>query len=125
MRGLEQSAIVVRPYIDFHPSEEWRVFIKDKKVVGITQYYFGSFFPQLTEEVVKSVDNEIRCFIEDIVLKNVELDNYVVDMVIGADDRPTVLLEMNPYGLSDPCLFVDYQSFDGSIKWIKSENELM
>ena len=44
-----------------------------------------------------------------------DLDNFVVDVVIE-DDKITIL-EMNPFGLSDPCLFYSYDKLDGSIKY--------
>lgn len=117
LRYLDNSSIIIRPYIEFEPYEEWRVYIKDKKIVGVSQYYYQSEFPELTTEAVISTDIEIRKMINNIVIPNMTLSDYIADIIVGRDGRPTVVLETNPYGLSDPCLFGNYNSFDGTTIW--------
>lgn len=109
---IDKYYLIVRPYIDFSPRDEWRVFVKDGEVIGITQYYYAANF-EYTSLELSMIESNIKSFMHKIVIPNVGTDTYVADIVLH--ETPT-LLELNPYGLSDPCLYVDYKSFDGKIK---------
>ena len=122
LRYLDVPQLVIRPYINFHPQDEYRVFINQKKIVGISQYYYSETFPLLSDPKIAILDEStIRKFVNEIVIPNFKIDNYIADIVIGTDGRETVILEANPWGISDPCLFVDYQSFDDSFRYNKAE----
>lgn len=104
-KTLHKFQIIIRPYISFHPKNEWRCFIKGRKLVGISQYYYAEVFDGLNS-------NGIADFINDIVIPNMTVDSYIADVV---NEEKPILLETNPWGFSDPCLFKDYCHFDGSI----------
>lgn len=123
LKHLPTASIVVRPYINFDPSKEWRVYIQAKQIVGISQYYYQSIFPALDDSAVGAIKDEIKELIYSIVVPNIKLDDYVVDIVIGYDVlRKTTILEINPYWMSDPCLFERYNAFDRTIVWNKYPN---
>jgi hypothetical protein len=123
LKYLPTASIVVRPYINFDPSKEWRVYIQDKRIIGISQYYYQSVFPAFDETLVGAIKDEIKEFIYSIVVPNMELSDYVADIVTGYDVlRKTTVLEINPYWMSDPCLFKSYNSFDRTIVWNKYLN---
>lgn len=111
---LAESALVVRPYIEFEAWREWRVFVDEGKIVGISQYYYFDHFPELTEEVVKTHVEKIRKIVEEIAIPNMELPSFVTDVVVM--DGWAMLLETNIFGLSDPCLFKNYDNFDGTTR---------
>jgi len=48
------------------------------------------------------IESRIRDFINDICIPNMKTKTFVADLVIDKDK--IILLETNPYGLSDPCL---------------------
>ena len=118
LRHLPQASIVVRPFIKFRASEEWRVYIKDKKIVGISQYYYHSEFPELDKKEMDFINQEVRDIVNDIVIPNIPLNDFIADIIVGNENRPTVVLETNPYGLSDPCLFGGYEFFNGKTRWV-------
>jgi hypothetical protein len=115
---LDTAALIIRPYIRFDPEDEWRVFIENKNIVGISQYYYHAEFEKLDRKYVaiNSID-KIKKLINDIVIPNTTIDSYIADVVVGVNDDPTVVLELNPFGLSDPCLFKSYNKFDGCLWW--------
>jgi hypothetical protein len=47
-------------------------------------------------------------------------DSYIADIIVGNDKRPMTILETNPFGISDPCLFEQYSNFDGKTWWRKN-----
>lgn len=110
--ALDKFYLVVRPYVDFKERDEWRVYVEDGKIVGISQYYYTTPFGYSQEELA-ATEKSIRDFMRDIVLPNVSIPSYVADIVFNP--KP-LLLELNPFGLSDPCLFGSYNSLDGSMK---------
>lgn len=112
----EVAALVIRPFIEFSASDEWRVFVVDGKIVAITQYYYFDHFPDLTPEKVSLVEICIRKFNDEVVVPNMKVKTFVADYI--TDGEVIKILETNPYGLSDPCLFT-YDEFDGSIRWVK------
>lgn len=111
------AALVLRPYVEFSASDEWRVFVLDGKIVGITQYYYATRFPDLTPEKVIAVESRIRSFQDEIVSPNMNTKTFVVDYLTDGDEIK--ILETNPYGLSDPCLFESYENLDGTIRWVQ------
>lgn len=111
---IETPCFVVRPYINFPAYKEWRVFIKNKTVIGISQYYYNTKFTELTKEEIEFALSEIQKIITEVAIPNFALENYVVDVIVGDKNRKTILLEANPYGLSDPCLYYSYDALENS-----------
>jgi hypothetical protein len=121
LRHLNTAALVVRPFVEFHPKNEWRAIISDRKIMGISQYYYFDEFKELTPEAVKIVDAKVRGFLNDIVIPNMSIGNYIADIIVGEGDTPTIVLETNPYGLSDPCLFKKYgDHMKGQTLWLRN-----
>lgn len=117
MRYLENPYIVIRPYIYFDPMDEFRVLVEKGKIVGISQYYYHSIFE--SERELDELDLSIRAFVNEVVIPNMGIDTFVVDVV--ADEEGFVnTLETNPYGMSDPCLFGSYDKLDGSFLYKKA-----
>ncbi len=115
LKYTDKASLVVRPFIPFEAWQEWRVFVKDNKIVGISQYYYLSTFEKLTPIYVKQVQKSITDFIDTIVIPNMAIPNYIADVVVDGTD--VKLLETNPWGLSDPCLFGSYENFNGDLAW--------
>jgi hypothetical protein len=117
---LDVPHLVIRPYIDFHPSEEWRILIEDGRIVGISQYYYDSDFGY-SPNLIKNIEDKIRSFIYDTVKPNLQIESFVADVVTNGDSIK--LLELNPFGLSDPCLFISYDNLDGSFRYNRNSKE--
>lgn len=88
------------------------MFVKDGELVGISQYHYFEVFEyeKRTERVVGWACEHIM----NIINRSMPIKTYVCDVFI-TNDFP-VLIEINPWGLSDPCLLESYQDFDGSFK---------
>lgn len=111
---LDNCHLIVRPYVTFHPMTEFRVFVKEKKIIGISQYYYDNDFGY-SKSYKESAERIIREFIDNIVTPNMLKYTFVADVVVGNSACDTTLIETNPFGLSDPCLFT-YDTMDGSFK---------
>jgi len=108
---LGPVGIVARPFIKWNPWDEWRVLVGDGKV-SISQYYYHSVFEELLCDN-SAKEKVIRDFIDNKVRPHIGVDEFVADVVFI--DNKIWLLETNPWGKSDPCLFKSYDKLDGSM----------
>lgn len=94
--------LVVRPYIEMDMNKEYRVFVEDSKLNGISRYNY-------LEEVSKTPnrEKEIRDFMPHVIA-NMNRKDFVIDLYI--EDSQPIIIEANPYGGSDPCLFKTYDN---------------
>jgi hypothetical protein len=103
---------------EWHPIQkagEFRCFIRDRRLVGISQYHYAGFdeasyktAPLVLAEVYgrkaewKAI---LTGFVAEEIIPNLHVDDLVVDLWVD-HRRKVTLIEINPYGLSDPCLFL-------------------
>jgi len=105
--------IIVRPWIEIPKRNEWRLFVKNGELAGISQYHYFDYFDYSRREIGAA---EWGCKkVMDVILRSMPIRDFVCDIFI-TDDYP-VLIEINPFGLSDPCVFGNYASLDGSTKF--------
>ncbi len=122
MHTPDNAYLVIRPYIKFPPYHEWRAYVNFDEIVGISQYY-DSFFPDLTEIKIKKIETMVRNFTNEIAVPNIQARSFVIDYV--CDGESIKIIETNPYGSSDPCLFGEYDEMDGSFRYRKSSEEIV
>jgi hypothetical protein len=123
--------IWLREWIDIPEWAEFRCFMKDRKLIGISKYDYLK--EQRYDEIVEIVENAdsirwaIEKFFSDQFLPRIHLDSVVFDIWVklrarGNEQQWEVrLLEINPFGVfTDPCLFSwkDGGDMDGSFKFI-------
>lgn len=119
--------LFVRRWADIPPWAEFRCFMMGRRLVGISQYHYRQFFPELLRH-----ESLILWAVECFFIKNFRsashLDHVVFDVFVtireqGDEAQAEVkLLEINPFfALTDPCLF-DHRSggdFDGSFRIVE------
>ncbi|MCB0363591.1 MAG: hypothetical protein KDD35_12770 [Bdellovibrionales bacterium] len=91
---------------------ELRCFVKNHKLIGITQYEGTKIkgFPEDDPEAYIS-----RCkYLFKLIEPRVNLDSFVFDcwMSGSGDNLKANFLEINPYGMSDPCFFKSYDEIE-------------
>ncbi|PWC09899.1 regulator [Brenneria roseae subsp. americana] len=98
--------LFLREWRDIPRWGEFRCFIRDGKVVGVSQYHCMEYFPFLKEK-----ENEIRLQIIMFLQKFLpvlHMDSVVADIAIDYKDEEfnTTLIELNPFiQRTDACLF--------------------
>lgn len=101
--------LVVRKWMTFDKEREFRCFVKEAKLIGITQYYHFEHYGWIDQNQ-DEIQRRIVSFFEEIKADLLLLtDSLVFDVYVG--EEGTLLIETNPYGLSDPCL-CDYDELD-------------
>lgn len=107
-RSVLKPYLCFRKVIDAQPNNEFRVFIKEGKLLGVSANR-GVNIPIAKELIVAN----IMSYLEDNY-HVLPLDTIVVDLVFNYSDNSIILLEVNPYGLSDPLLFNNYATLESS-----------
>ncbi|MFF2531238.1 ATP-grasp domain-containing protein [Brevibacillus sp. NPDC058079] len=97
--------LVARKWMELKREREFRCFVKEGRLFAITQYdYHDSYVWVLQNET--QVLERIKTFFEQI-REYLPCSTIVFDVHVGDDN--VLLIETNPYRLSDPCLFENYK----------------
>ncbi|KAI8580275.1 hypothetical protein K450DRAFT_237687 [Umbelopsis ramanniana AG] len=87
--------LVLRKWYDLHPSMEFRCFVRNREIIGISQrdinYY--EFLADMKDEL----ETTIHEFFEDRVRDQFESDNYVFDVYVLQNRRTVKLVDFNPF----------------------------
>lgn len=103
--------IFVRKWVDMHPKDEFRCFVKDGKLVGVSQYYYQNRFFYLDNENTRAhIISQAKLMSEEIVTKgktyHFNQDNFVFDILYQEDKKMALLIEINPWSSwTDSMLF--------------------
>lgn len=118
----EVASLVIEPYIDIDPKWEFRAFIQNKQLVGVSQYYYNRDFSNNNDikDCASTMNHMLPGFLYDYVIDHIDEGSFIADVVFVEKDGCGILylIETNPWGLSDPCLFKSYNGFDNTIKYI-------
>lgn len=104
--------IFVRQWIDIEPWAEFRCFMQDRKLVGVSQYNYlhGAVYPEIAQHQ-QSIEWALQMWFPDFVAA-CHLDDVVFDIFVklrtrGNETQTEIrLIEINPWGeFTDPCLF--------------------
>jgi hypothetical protein len=121
--------IFIREWMEIPEWAEFRCFMKDRKLIGISQYYHRKVQPMVVEEH-DAIKWAIETFFENDFKDACHLNDVVFDVFVKVREPAkrynsdscgvpwrtwsVKLLEINPYwNLTDPCLFT----------WTQLENE--
>jgi len=120
--------LYVRPFADLERRYEWRVFVKDKKVIGISQQFYKETF-SYNKKYLNEIKRSVSYFMDNICIPNIKVNSFVADLYVSGETHYKVgitkkfldisIIETNPYGLSDPCLFETYDELELRNEFLK------
>lgn len=102
--------ICLREYLDIKIENEFRCYAKNGKLLAVSRYDYEN-------------ENKINNITKDVIwdkanhFYNENLKEYYNDVVFDIADMQSeklLLIEINPYGLSDPCLFKSYENIENN-----------
>jgi hypothetical protein len=110
---------------EWHPipkSEEFRCFIRGRRLAGISQYHYAGFDERSYKSAplafarvqgrVAALEALLTDFVAREIVPHLPVEDLVVDLWANHLNAVT-LIEINPYGLSDPCL-LSYPEMEGN-----------
>ena len=113
--------IYFRPVVNIPNGSEFRAFVKDSKLIGITMYETTT--AKFHYEQKDFIINAIKELAPKVIPTYPDKD-FVFDVYFD-DYKNITLLEVNPYGMSDPCYFGDYESIEKGGYAYYDENKLI
>lgn len=105
---------------DIAPWSEFRLFIRDRRLIGASQYYCDRAFPELL--FAGSALHAVVPAFAEALGRALHMTDVVADIHLAPDGRNSLkaeLIELNPFSpLTNPCLFTWHRGgdFDGSIR---------
>ncbi|KAI8142590.1 D123-domain-containing protein [Fennellomyces sp. T-0311] len=93
--GNVDHYLVLRKWQDLQPSMEFRVFVKNKEIIGISQrdLTFYSFMEGMKDEI----EDIIYDFFEDHVQQVFPNSSYVLDVYVERQRRKVWIVDFNPF----------------------------
>jgi D123 len=116
----EPVMLHLRPWVKIHDWAEFRMFIKDGRVIGASQYMHRDTYPAISQNE-PGILAALQAF-ASVLLADLHVDSVVADVFVepqGKGFRAT-LIELNPFmPATDPCLFTWAKGgdFDGSFRF--------
>jgi hypothetical protein len=91
-------AIVLRKFEPIPLWCEFRAFVKDRRIVAVSQYFSELYFPELQgEKVQKEMLERLDAFYARLIPKlPLSYKSFILDVKI--DQKSVKLIELNPYG---------------------------
>ncbi|XP_054163718.1 cell division cycle protein 123 homolog [Oppia nitens] len=103
--------LILKKWIDINPSMEFRCFIADNQIIGITQRDVRSYYEHIHQQKEDIIGDIQRFFGRH--LKNKFFDEDFVIDVYRPDRGQVILIDINPFGkLTDSLLFDWQEIFD-------------
>jgi hypothetical protein len=112
--------LVVRKWFDINPALEFRCFIRDRHIVGITQrdMNFYDFLVPLKDKLL----DEIEGFFEDNLKFSFTDPNFVIDLYIPRPYDRVWLIDINPYSTKTDTLLFSWEQL-GRMEFLKDDFE--
>jgi hypothetical protein len=102
---------------EIQPRHEYRCFVKEGKLIAVTHYDYLN--PHAgPEDGGKELRTRIDSWFAERMKPTLHIDTVVFDICIGPRGD-ALLIEINPYGASDPCHFGDYASVERSAEFVR------
>ncbi len=98
---------------------EFRCFVKDGSLIAVTAYDYTQETPEVVVDHAKKIRGEIDKFWGERLHSEMHMQTYVFDVCYSHGNALT-LIEINPYGLSDPCWFGSYAQVERAAKHIQT-----
>ena len=115
----EQPAYVcLRDWVyDFRTECEYRCFVKDGKLIAVTHYDYTKPF-RAPEDGGKELRQRIDKWFAETLSPTLPIQTVVFDIHANRDGT-FLLIEINPYGRSDPCHFETYERVENATSFIE------
>jgi hypothetical protein len=98
-------------------AREYRCFVKDGKLIAVTHYDYTNPW-QGPEDGGRALRKKIDEWFSNTLRHTLPVDTIVFDLYLNHDDS-FLLIEINPYGLSDPCWLGNYAKVENASSYIE------
>lgn len=113
------ASIWLRDWVYIEPSMELRCFVRDGRLCAATQYNIAEHSPTFQSEAGRKAVWSAADELANRVSAMLGRAEYVLD-IFPCNDGEWRVVEINPYGSSDPILFKNYAAVEdeGGFRWV-------
>lgn len=123
-----QYYLILRQWFNINPALEFRVFVKDQKIIGVSQrdlnYY--DYLEALSDTFKDTIDE----FIEEEIIQKFPEKDFVIDLYIPRPFNRVFIIDINPFGRStDPLMYswnelvnIKLEEDDYELRLVKENN---
>ncbi|KAI8970149.1 cell division cycle 123 [Mycotypha africana] len=91
----QQFTLVLRKWYDLQPSMEFRCFVKNREIIGITQR--DTYFYPFLLDMKQDIEQLIYQFFEDTIREEFECNHYTFDIYVERKKDKVYLVDFNPF----------------------------
>jgi hypothetical protein len=102
----------------FSTRGEYRCFVKDGKLIAVTHYDYTNPW-RGPADGGKEIRAVIDTWFNERVKAALPVETIVFDLHLDQHGEPPLLIEVNPYGRSDPCYFKSYDRVENASGYIE------
>ncbi|KNC75615.1 hypothetical protein SARC_11863, partial [Sphaeroforma arctica JP610] len=113
--------LVLRRWYHLQPAMEFRCFVRDNELIGISQRHHDMFFETLLP-IQAELKARIETFYADNILLKFPDPSYVFDVYLGP--RTVRLIDFNPFGPLTDSLMFDWQELSDPHRETQDSTEL-
>lgn len=103
----ETFHLVLRKWYDLLPSMEFRCFVRDNELIGISQRDYVTYYDFL-HDIKDELEDIILDFFEDHIQGTFDDPSYVFDVYINKRNRRIFLLDFNPFSITTDALLFNW-----------------
>uniref|UniRef100_T1JNB7 Uncharacterized protein n=1 Tax=Strigamia maritima TaxID=126957 RepID=T1JNB7_STRMM len=111
--------LILRKWVDVNPAMEFRCFVKNNNLIGISQRDVSNLYLLVGRE--EEILDDIQHFFRNQIRSRFSDDKYVFD-VYRQSKRDVVLIDFNPFGRTTDALLFDWDSLLSST--LDDDNEI-
>lgn len=93
--------IVLRPWVEIPTEQEFRAFVFDGKLTGLSQYFSSVHFPAVAERKAEIESLVVDFFARVQALVPIRPAEYVMDLAVNVEAQVVSIIEFNPFGWPD------------------------
>lgn len=108
-----QYDLVLRKWYDLQPSMEFRCFVKNQEIIGITQRDVNYY--SFLKDIESDIEHSIYQFFDDVVRDGFDSVHYVFDVYLQRSNNKVYLVDFNPFNPTTDALLYNWDelmSFD-------------
>lgn len=102
-------------------SNEFRCFVKDGQLIAVTHYDYTKPAPKYVVAHILEIRKRIDLYFTEQLKGVLPLETVVFDIGMNLNSDELLLIEINPYGLSDPCWFGSYENIENANSFIQTD----
>mmetsp|Transcript_14824 Transcript_14824/g.22316 ORF Transcript_14824/g.22316 Transcript_14824/m.22316 type:complete len:318 (-) Transcript_14824:29-982(-) len=127
---LREPALVIKKWSNLHPSMEYRCFVKDRSMIGISQRNCSTYFEFLADDAHRIKEVIFSFFSTHVQPSEFPLSSYTIDVYVDKKNRVWIV-DFGLFGDATDSLLYSWEELNDidtsecDIRVVMSQNEVL